>query len=101
MIERLHRSLTRLALCCQARSNASPYSSRESVPSTLRQTRSTVSTFTRLVPPARQAACTERTSPLSAFDWAWTSPQRQDISDERMSSWERWRQDSGVNVRRA
>jgi hypothetical protein len=62
------RSLTRLPRCCQARSNPSPYSARGSVPRTLRHSRSTVSTLTRLPPPARQAAWTERTSPLSAFD---------------------------------
>src|SRR5512132_605121 len=62
------RSLTRLPRCCHAASNASPYSSRGSRPSTLRHSRSTVSTFTRRAPPSRQAACTERTSPLSALD---------------------------------
>src|SRR4029450_1726092 len=50
------RSLTRLPRCCHALSNPSPYSSRGSRPSTFRQRRSTVSTFTRLVPPARHAA---------------------------------------------
>src|ERR671912_457996 len=47
------RSLTRLPRCCQAPANASPYSERGSVPSTLRQRRSTVSTLTRLAPRRR------------------------------------------------
>jgi hypothetical protein len=64
------RSLTRLPLCCQARSNPSPYSSRGSTLRTLRHSRSTFSTLTRRAPPSRQAVCTERTSPLSAFDLA-------------------------------
>jgi hypothetical protein len=67
------RSFTRLPRCCQARANPSPYSSWGSRPRTLRHSRSTVSTLTRLVPPSLQALWTERTSPLSAFDPASAS----------------------------
>src|SRR5215218_5409366 len=67
------RSLTRLPRCCQAPAKASPYSSRGSVPRTLRQSRSTVSTLTRREPPSRHAAWTDRTSPWSALDPASSS----------------------------
>jgi hypothetical protein len=67
------RPSTRLPRCCQARSNPSPYSSCGSIPRTLRHSRSTVSTFTRPEAPGRQAACTDRASPASAFDVARVS----------------------------
>src|SRR5215211_3766474 len=62
------RASTRLPRCSHAFSKPSPYSSPGSARSTLRQTRSTVSTLTRVAPPSRQAAWTERTSPWSALD---------------------------------
>src|SRR6266508_1475335 len=62
------RASTRLPRWVHARSNASPYSSWGSRPSTLRQTRSTVSTLTRREAPSLQAACTERTSLASALE---------------------------------
>src|SRR5215217_5261824 len=67
------RSLTRLPRCCQALSNPSPYSSWGSTPRTLRHSRSTVSTLTRLAPSSRHAAWTDRTSPWSALDPTNTS----------------------------
>jgi hypothetical protein len=73
MIERLDPRIHPLAAELPRLVEPSPYSSRGSVPSTLRHSRSTVSTLTRLDPPSRQAAWTERTSPLSALDPASAS----------------------------
>ena len=68
MVEGLHALVNPLAAMLPRLIEPSPYSSCGSTWRTLRQSRSIVSTLTRLVPPARQAACTDRTSPMSAFD---------------------------------